>query len=94
MTAAFMDVQKNPENVSKYESNPKVKKVMEKLSATLGMGGMGGAPSGMGGAGQGSSAHPPPAASTSSSAHPPPAASTSSSAKPSPSGAAADMDLD
>ena len=82
MTAAFMDVQKNPENVKKYEGNPKVKKVMEKLSATLGMGGMGGAPSGMGGAGQRSSAHPPPAA------------STSSSAKPSPSGAAADMDLD
>ena len=49
MTAAFIDVQKNPENAAKYENNPKVKKVMEKLSATLGAAGMGGAE--MGGAG-------------------------------------------
>ena len=51
VTAAFLDVQKNPENAKKYENNPKVKKVMETLSATLGATGMGGA--GMGGAGMG-----------------------------------------
>ena len=33
---AFQDVQKNPANISKYENNPKVKKVMEKLAARLG----------------------------------------------------------
>lgn len=58
MTAAFVDVQKNPENAAKYENNPKVKKVMEKLSATLGAAGMGGAK--MGGADPAPSAKPPP----------------------------------
>lgn len=70
MTAAFIDVQKNPANAAKYESNPKVKKVMEKLSATLGAAGMGGAK--MGGASPGmekdsATPEPPPA-----SAAPPP----------------------
>ena len=65
--AAFMDVQKNPENAKKYESNAKVKKVMEKLSATLGTGGMGGAA-------PRPSARPPPATSTS--AKPSPSAAT------------------
>ena len=37
---AFMDVQKNPNNLSKYEKNPKVKKVMEKLAAKFGSGDM------------------------------------------------------
>ena len=32
---AFQDVQNNPANISKYESNPKIKKVMEKLSSKL-----------------------------------------------------------
>ena len=36
VSAAFQDVQKNPDNISKYENNPKVKKVMEKLAAKLG----------------------------------------------------------
>ena len=56
--AAFTDVQSNPANAAKYESNPKVKKVMEKLSATLGGAAMGGrgAAGGMGGRG------PPPTA--------------------------------
>ena len=34
--AAFQDIQKDPKNVSKYENNPKVKKVMEKLSSKIG----------------------------------------------------------
>ena len=33
---AFQDIQKNPQNISKYENNPKIKKVMEKLSAKIG----------------------------------------------------------
>ena len=36
VAAAFQDIQKNPANVSKYENNPKVKKVMEKLAAKIG----------------------------------------------------------
>ena len=36
VTAAFQDIQKNPANISKYENNPKVKKVMEKLASNLG----------------------------------------------------------
>lgn len=31
--AAFKDVQANPANISRYENNPKVKRVLEKLSA-------------------------------------------------------------
>ncbi len=42
--AAFMDVQKNAENISKYENNPKVQKVVEKLAAKFGGGSAGGAP--------------------------------------------------
>ncbi len=35
---AFQDVQSNPANMAKYENNPKIQKVMEKLSAKLGGG--------------------------------------------------------
>ncbi len=38
--AAFQDVQSNPANLSKYQDNPKVQKVLEKLSSKFG----GGAP--------------------------------------------------
>lgn len=79
MTAAFVDVQNNPENAAKYENNPKVKKVMEKLSATLGAAGMGGAK--MGGAGPKPSAKPQP---------PPPQANP----PPPKSAMGAEMDLD
>ena len=34
--AAFQDVSKNPSNMSKYENNPKVKKVIEKLQSKFG----------------------------------------------------------
>ena len=44
---AFKDIQSNPANMMKYQNNPKVQKVMEKLSSKLGGGGGGG----MGGAG-------------------------------------------
>lgn len=40
--AAFKDVQANPANISRYENNPKVKRVLEKLSAKFQ--GSGGAP--------------------------------------------------
>lgn len=33
---AFQDIQSNPANISKYDKNPKVKKVIEKLSAKFG----------------------------------------------------------
>jgi len=41
--AAFQDVSKNPANMSKYEGNPKVKRVIEKLQSKFG-GGAGGMP--------------------------------------------------
>ena len=34
--AAFQDVSKNPENMKKYEDNPKVKSVIEKLQSKFG----------------------------------------------------------
>ena len=34
--AAFQDVSQNPENMKKYEDNPKVKKVIEKLQSKFG----------------------------------------------------------
>lgn len=40
--AAFQDVSQNPANMSKYQNNPKVKKVIEKLQSKFG--GAGGAP--------------------------------------------------
>ena len=79
---AFADVQKDPKNAQKYENNPKVQKVMEKLSATLGTAGMGGAK--MGGAGPGGASADKP--------RPPPAAAAGST-NPPPS-TAAEMDLD
>ena len=36
MAAAFQDIQKNPANISKYENNPKIKKVMENLATKIG----------------------------------------------------------
>ena len=33
---AFQDVQKNPANISKYQNNPKVQKVINKLSSKFG----------------------------------------------------------
>jgi suppressor of tumorigenicity protein 13 len=59
---AFADVSQNPMNMSKYQNNPKVKKVMEKMAQKMGGGGGmfgGGAPGsgggrfGFGGAGAG-----------------------------------------
>ncbi len=35
--AAFQDIQSNPANIAKYKDNPKVKKVMEKLSNKFGV---------------------------------------------------------
>ena len=34
--AAFQDVSQNPANISKYENNPKVKQVIDKLSTKFG----------------------------------------------------------
>ena len=34
--AAFQDVSQNPANISKYENNPKVKVVIDKLSKKFG----------------------------------------------------------
>lgn len=39
--AAFQDVSKNPANMSKYENNPKIKKVIEKLQTKFGKAGPG-----------------------------------------------------
>lgn len=36
---AFQDVSQNPQNMHKYEDNPKVKKVIEKLQKKFGAGG-------------------------------------------------------
>lgn len=41
MEAAFKDIQTNPANIMKYQSNPKIQKVMEKISAGIGKSGMG-----------------------------------------------------
>ena len=93
VTAAFMDVQSNPANAAKYENNPKVKKVMEKLSATLGaagmgggagMGGMGGGGGGMGGMGGGGARAP----------NPPPSSSTEVPPEPAGDPMGSGMDLD
>lgn len=54
-----MDIQKNPANITKYQSNPKVQKVMEKISSKVGGAGMGGA-GGMGGFPPGGPPPPPP----------------------------------
>jgi len=42
VAAAFVDVSKNPMNIAKHQSNPKVAKVMEKLAQKMGQGGGGG----------------------------------------------------
>jgi len=45
VAAAFADVSKNPLNIGKHQSNPKVAKVLEKLAQKMGQGG--GIPGGM-----------------------------------------------
>jgi len=47
---AFQDVTANPANYAKYENNPKIKSVINKMAAKFG-GGMPGMPGGMGGPG-------------------------------------------
>lgn len=65
--AAFQDVSQNPQNISKYQNNPKVKKVIDKLSSKFGGTGAG---AGAGpGAGASGGTNPPP--------QPPPASSAS-----------------
>ena len=54
MTAAFADISQNPMNIMKYQSNPKVAKLMKILQSKMGgglgggmpFGGMGGMPGG------------------------------------------------
>ncbi|RXG70103.1 Hsc70-interacting protein [Armadillidium vulgare] len=48
VAAAFQDVSTNPANIFKYQSNPKVAAVINKITKQFGMGG-GGMPGGMGG---------------------------------------------
>ena len=50
MAQAFQDVSANPQNYAKYENNPKIKSVINKMAAQFGGGmGMGGMGGGMGG---------------------------------------------
>lgn len=44
MAQAFQDISSNPQNYSKYENNPKIKSVINKMASKFGggMGGMGG----------------------------------------------------
>lgn len=37
MSQAFMDVSQNPANISKYQNNPKVQKIIQKMSEKFGM---------------------------------------------------------
>lgn len=39
--AAFQDVSQNPQNISKYDHNPKVKMIIEKLAKKFGPAGAG-----------------------------------------------------
>jgi len=47
--AAFQDVSQNPENISKYENNPKVKTIIDKLAKKFGPAGSGPPPGSGGG---------------------------------------------
>ena len=47
---AFQDISSNPANISKYQNNPKVQALLEKMGKKFG-GGMGGAGGPFGGAG-------------------------------------------
>lgn len=67
--AAFQDVSQNPQNISKYQNNPKVKKVIDKLSAKFGGTGAGAGAGAGPGAGASGGTNPPP--------QPPPASSAS-----------------
>nr|CAD7589469.1 unnamed protein product [Timema genevievae] len=49
VAAAFQDITSNPANMAKYQGNPKIKAVINKLAAKFG--GAGGMPGGFGGAG-------------------------------------------
>lgn len=42
VSAAFMDIQSNPANIAKHQSNPKVMAVLTKLMGSMGGGGGGG----------------------------------------------------
>lgn len=44
VAAAFQDVSSNPANFVKYQNNPKIAAVIEKLQSKLGKGGAGGFP--------------------------------------------------
>ena len=67
VAAAFQDVSTNPANISKYQNNPKVQKVINKMATKFGMfqGGAGddegpGGPTGGAGAGGATGAGGPP----------------------------------
>ena len=49
VTQAFMDISQNPANVAKYQNNPKIQRLMAKMTKKMGGGGAAGA--GMGGDG-------------------------------------------
>ena len=48
MTAAFADISQNPQNISKYQSNPKVANLIAKMQDKFSGGKPGGAPGGAG----------------------------------------------
>ena len=51
MAAAFKDIMSNPGNIMKYQGNPKVMALLQKMAGKMGGGGMGGGMPGMGGMG-------------------------------------------
>nr|CAD7445237.1 unnamed protein product [Timema bartmani] len=64
VAAAFQDITSNPANMAKYQGNPKIKAVINKLAAKFGgaggmPGGFGGMPGGFGGMGGGFPGYPP-----------------------------------
>lgn len=61
VAAAFQDIMSNPANIMKYQNNPRIMKLIEKMAKGMGGGipGMGGMPGGMGGFGAGAPGTPP-----------------------------------
>ena len=60
ISQAFMEVSQNPANISKYQNNPKIQRVIQRMTEKFGMfggagsgdgSGHGGGPGGAGGAG-------------------------------------------
>ena len=49
MSQAFQDVAMNPANINKYQNNPKVQAVINKMATKFGSGGEGGTGPGAGG---------------------------------------------